>query len=192
MCFSLSDLLQVNTFFRVQKKIHHLFNIFTLQTWRRKWQPTPVFLPEEFHGQRRLLSYNPWGHKELDTTMWLTHTLCKPSITISTNSRGCLNTELALAQCSSYNKSQNNNSSCSTMNHLLGKSCWLTGYLKSPAGTKWNVGFLFCNRSWIGLLMSETLAHLRTLSPALFHVFSVSIQEIQQILIRILTVGAKG
>ena len=69
MCFSLSDLLQVNTFFRVQKKIHHLFNIFTLQTWRRKWQPTPVFLPEEFHGQRRLLSYNPWGHKELDTTM---------------------------------------------------------------------------------------------------------------------------
>ena len=29
--------------------------------WRRKWQPTPVFLPGEFHGQRSLASYSPWG-----------------------------------------------------------------------------------------------------------------------------------
>ena len=36
--------------------------------WRREWQPTPVFLPEEFHGQRRLAGYSPWGHKELDMT----------------------------------------------------------------------------------------------------------------------------
>ena len=36
--------------------------------WRRKWQPTPVFLPGESHGQRNLMGYNPWGHKELDTT----------------------------------------------------------------------------------------------------------------------------
>ena len=36
---------------------------------RRKWQPTPVFLPGESHGQRSLaLSYSPWGCKELDTT----------------------------------------------------------------------------------------------------------------------------
>ena len=33
--------------------------------WRNKWQPTPVFLPEEFHGQRSLVGYSPWGHKEL-------------------------------------------------------------------------------------------------------------------------------
>ena len=33
--------------------------------WRRKWQPTPVFLPEKFHGQRSLAGYSPWGHKEL-------------------------------------------------------------------------------------------------------------------------------
>ena len=32
--------------------------------WRRKWQPTPVFLPREFHGQRRLVGYSPWGRKE--------------------------------------------------------------------------------------------------------------------------------
>ena len=32
------------------------------------WQPTPVFLPEEFHEQRSLAGYSPWGCKELDTT----------------------------------------------------------------------------------------------------------------------------
>ena len=33
--------------------------------WRRTWQPTPVFLPGEFHGQRSLAGYSPWGYKEL-------------------------------------------------------------------------------------------------------------------------------
>ena len=36
--------------------------------WRREWQPTPVFLPGESHGQRRLVGYSPWDHKKLDTT----------------------------------------------------------------------------------------------------------------------------
>ena len=36
--------------------------------WRRAWQPTPVFLPEESPGQRNLVGYSPWGHKESDTT----------------------------------------------------------------------------------------------------------------------------
>ena len=40
--------------------------------WRRKWQPTPVFLPGEFHRQRSLVGYNPWGCKESDMTEWLT------------------------------------------------------------------------------------------------------------------------
>ena len=35
---------------------------------RRKWQPTPVILPEKSHGQRNLVDYSPWGHKESDTT----------------------------------------------------------------------------------------------------------------------------
>ena len=43
--------------------------------WRRKWQPTPVFLPGEFHGQKSLVGHSPWGRKELDTTERLsTHT----------------------------------------------------------------------------------------------------------------------
>ena len=36
-------------------------------SWGRKWQPTPVFLPGEFHGQRSLAGYSPQGCKELDT-----------------------------------------------------------------------------------------------------------------------------
>ena len=36
--------------------------------WNRKWQPAPVFLPGQFHGQGRLVGYSPWGCKELDMT----------------------------------------------------------------------------------------------------------------------------
>ena len=36
--------------------------------WRRNWQPPPVFLPGESHGQKTLAGYSPRGHKELDTT----------------------------------------------------------------------------------------------------------------------------
>ena len=39
--------------------------------WRRKWQPTPVFLPGKSHRQRSLIGYSPWGRKESDTTEWL-------------------------------------------------------------------------------------------------------------------------
>ena len=36
--------------------------------WRKKWLPMPVILPGEFHGQRSLVGYSPWSHKELDMT----------------------------------------------------------------------------------------------------------------------------
>ena len=39
--------------------------------WRREWLPIPIFWPREFHGQRSLVSYSPWGRKEWDTTQWL-------------------------------------------------------------------------------------------------------------------------
>ena len=42
--------------------------------WRREWQPTPVFLPGEFHGQKNLEGYSPSDHKESHITEWLTHT----------------------------------------------------------------------------------------------------------------------
>ena len=40
-------------------------------SWRRKWQPTPVFLFGKSHGRRSLVGYSTWGHQELDTAEWL-------------------------------------------------------------------------------------------------------------------------
>ena len=37
-------------------------------SWRRKWQPTIVFLTGKFHGQMSLVGYSPWGCKESDMT----------------------------------------------------------------------------------------------------------------------------
>ena len=42
-------------------------------TWRRKWQPTPVFFTGKFHGQRSPLGYGPWGHRESDATEHTPH-----------------------------------------------------------------------------------------------------------------------
>ena len=37
-------------------------------SWRRKWRPTPIFLPGKSQGHRSLVGYSLWGHKESDTT----------------------------------------------------------------------------------------------------------------------------
>ena len=42
--------------------------------WRRKWQPTPVFLPGKSQGQRTLVGCSSWGRKESDTTSYFTFT----------------------------------------------------------------------------------------------------------------------
>ena len=41
--------------------------------WRRKWQPTLIFLPGKYHGQRSLMAYSPRGLNELDTTWQLNY-----------------------------------------------------------------------------------------------------------------------
>ena len=43
-------------------------SLFTFMHWRRKWQPTPVFLPGESQGWGSLVGYHLWGLTELDTT----------------------------------------------------------------------------------------------------------------------------
>ena len=43
-------------------------SLFTSMHWRRKWQPTPVFLPGESQGRGSLVRWRLWGHTELDTT----------------------------------------------------------------------------------------------------------------------------
>ena len=49
--------------------------------WRRKWQPTPVFLPGESQGQRSLVGCRLWGCTESDTTD-LGESLIAPSWTM--------------------------------------------------------------------------------------------------------------
>ena len=43
-------------------------SLFTFMHWRRKWQPTPVFLPGESQGHWILVGHRLWGHTESDTT----------------------------------------------------------------------------------------------------------------------------
>ena len=43
--------------------------------WRREWLLTLVFLLGKSHGQTSLVGYSPWGHKDSDTTEWLTLSL---------------------------------------------------------------------------------------------------------------------
>ena len=45
----------------------------SILAWRMEWQPTPVFWHGEFHGQRSLVGYSPWGHKKLGHD-WATFT----------------------------------------------------------------------------------------------------------------------
>ena len=51
-------------FMQISKKKKQLLKI---MNWRRKWQPTPVFLPGESQGQRSLVGCRLWGRTELDT-----------------------------------------------------------------------------------------------------------------------------
>ena len=49
--------------------------LYSYMFWRRKWQPTLVFLPGESHGQRKLAGSSSWGCRESDTTEQLTLSL---------------------------------------------------------------------------------------------------------------------
>ena len=42
-------------------------SLFTFMHWRRKWQPSPVFLPRESPGRQSLVGCHLWGHTESDT-----------------------------------------------------------------------------------------------------------------------------
>ena len=50
------------------ERLHFHFSLFTFMHWRRKWQPTPVFLPGESQGQGSLVGCGLWGRTESDTT----------------------------------------------------------------------------------------------------------------------------
>ena len=78
LCFFLIGPLEYNSFFTQDQFSMLCFYLQCRRSgfnpwvgnipWRREWLPTPVFLLGKFHGQRSPMSYNPWGHIELDTT----------------------------------------------------------------------------------------------------------------------------
>ena len=59
--------------------------------WRREWLPTPVFWSGEFHGQRSLAGYSPWGCKELDMMTEATFTFLKEESDTPTEGRDMKN-----------------------------------------------------------------------------------------------------
>ena len=60
----------------INRKMHPDFTAVKMP-WRRKRQPTSIFLPGKPHGQRSLVGYSPWGHKESDTTERLSTQMSK-------------------------------------------------------------------------------------------------------------------
>ena len=67
--------------------------------WRRKWQPTPVFLRGESHGQRSLAGYSPWGHKESDMTEVTQHANLQKAFAPAGNQLGWNGLVLCLTAC---------------------------------------------------------------------------------------------
>ena len=53
---------------RVRHDQETSLSLFTFMHWRRKWQPTPVFLPGESQGRESLVGCHLWGRTESDTT----------------------------------------------------------------------------------------------------------------------------
>ena len=65
---NLYSLLSESKFWLSEKKFLFLIYIKLAFYWRRQWQPTPVLLPGQSHGQRNLMNCSPWGRWESDTT----------------------------------------------------------------------------------------------------------------------------
>ena len=62
--------------------VNQLLPTTSVDSWRRKWQPMPVFLPGKSHGWRSLVGYSPRGRKESDTTERLIWTELNKSLSL--------------------------------------------------------------------------------------------------------------
>ena len=75
------------------------FNVWVRKiSWNGKWQPTPVFLPGKFHGQRSLVGYSPWGAKvhgvTKSRTRRSTHTQCVYGMAFRAQLKGCIKVDI--------------------------------------------------------------------------------------------------
>ena len=94
--------------------------------WRREWQSTSVFLPEESHEQSSLLGYSPWGRKQLDTTERLTHvvTILKSLIIFSMNFSSIVKSDSENKACAWSLSSHSVHLFLSFQEGSLGPSLW--------------------------------------------------------------------
>ena len=67
-CMEEPDGLRSMGLLRVGHDCATSLSLFTFMHWRRKWQPTPVFLPGESQGRGSLVGCRLWGHTESDRT----------------------------------------------------------------------------------------------------------------------------
>ena len=101
--------------------------------WRRKWQPTPVFMPGKSHGPRNLVGYSPWGRKESDMTERLHYYYFFPQVhRIPTSSFNVtLIVNMGLVRGSKYYASQ----SVLVVKSFLKKICLSSRHLSSISHT---------------------------------------------------------
>ena len=107
-------------------------------SWRRAWQPTPIFLPGESHGQRSLVGYSPWGLRESGTTIETEHwcSLHTASIIVLPFPK-CYNAESPLPQPSFFFFS------CQSCYHrsseTSGRLQFILGFKVNPSGKVFGV-----------------------------------------------------
>ena len=107
------------------------FSVISFCLWRRKWQPTPTFLPRKSHGQRSLVGYSPWSHKESDTPEQL-HFHCKWNTPKCQSRRTCIH--LLLWEFQNYNLLLNNHRQENLGSHQK-KISHIQGQRSSPSNT---------------------------------------------------------
>ena len=106
----------------------------------RKWQPTPVFLPGESHGQRNLVGYSPWGHKTDTTGRLKNNSVGDERRSISSHychyAKGCLLQRENMASSNSREETERNTLSLVTRLSLHHESLWphsdRSGYSLAP------------------------------------------------------------
>ena len=109
---------------------------------RRKWQPTPVFWPEESPGRWRLVGYSPWGLKELDTTEWL-HFHFHFMITGTSCIMACETCSFALTIKKENNAFKNQNE-VTEIRNLECSHVATVGVISDTFLNHWNLNFLNC------------------------------------------------
>ena len=101
--------------------------------WRRKWEPTPVFLPGWFHWQRCLAGYNPWDLTESDMTEWLSILIMSSCLGLSVSCSRWVRKELMMIEGTVSRKGNSywTLSAQSLSNFQLSVTSWTTAHQAS-------------------------------------------------------------